>query len=433
MNALVIGLGVSGQSAAELLMHQGYKVIAVDKNSEQLKTSEPVHSLAMRGLTILSDQISFPETALNLVVLSPGISDQHPLCRQARKQGVEVIGEIELACRALRNPMLGITGTNGKTTVTLLVAHILNELGIAAHAMGNSGVPLSRAPLSISSEEIISLELSSYQLETLNTTCLDAAIILNITPDHLDRYADMRAYVAAKMRIFDRVKPGGERWIHENTAREFPFSGAKIYGNSAKCDLRRSGSQVIYKEKVAFLLPKMYEEGFQHDVENIMAAYALCHRFCATGDQFLHALESFKKPPHRLEYVATIAGVEYYDDSKGTNIDAVVRAVESIKRPIVLIAGGVDKQTGYAPWISTFKDRVKGICVIGEAANNINKELSEHYIVKQYSCLKSAVEGAVEMAEQGDAVLLSPGCASTDMFKDYADRGNQFKAIVKAL
>lgn len=430
MQALVIGFGVSGQSAASLLIDLGYQVLAVDKNSESLASS-------VQEVTLRSDKIPLPETQFSLAVISPGIPITHPICAEIILRGVELISEVELALRYINRPLLGITGTNGKTSVTLMTAHILNHLGVQSKALGNSGVPLTRACLSEAPTEVISLELSSYQLETTRTPCLSAAIILNITPDHLDRYGNMESYAAAKLKIFDLVKEGGTCWMHEKTYDEFrpqlPDSKICLYGESHRCDLRREGSQVIYKEKVAFLLPKMYEEGFRHDVENIMAAYALCRPYCSEGSLFLDALASFKKPPHRLEHVRTWNEIDFFDDSKGTNIDAVVRAVEALDRPIVLIAGGVDKKTGYAPWIPAFKGRVKGICVIGEASININNELSGHYLVKQYGCLKSAVKGAVELAEAGDAVLLSPGCASMDMFKDYADRGNQFIAIVQAL
>ncbi len=437
MQALVIGFGVSGRAAARLLLELGYSVVAVDKNEKSLRGELQVSELLEKGVVLCSELDPFPSGSLNLTLLSPGISLNHPWCEESRRRGVEPMSEIELAARFIRRPYLGITGTNGKTTVTLLTSHMLNHLGVVSSALGNSGVPLSSLYFANDPSETIALELSSYQLETTSTPCLQSAIILNITPDHLDRYGNMEAYAQAKMKIFDLVKGEGECWVHENVHRDFyqqlPRGKVLRYGESQGCDLRRDGRQVFYKEKVAFLLPKMYEEGFRHDVENIMAAYALCRPYCRTGEEFVEGLLSFQKPPHRLQYVRTWNGIDFYNDSKGTNVDAVVRAVEGIDRPIVLIAGGVDKKTGYAPWIPAFQSRVKGICVIGEAANNINKELSEHYLVKQFGSLLSAVEGATQWAAQGDVVLLSPGCASMDMFKDYADRGNQFVTIVNAL
>lgn len=433
MHALVIGFGLSGRSAAKLLVELGYSVVAVDKNANTLRSQIEVTELLEKGVVLLSEEDSYPRAQLNLSVLSPGIPSDHPWCEESRRRGVEPISEIELAARFIHRPFLGITGTNGKTTVTLLTSHILNYLGVASSPLGNSGVCLSTAYFGTDPSEVIALELSSYQLETTSTPCLQAAVILNITPDHLDRYGTMAVYTKAKMKIFDLVKEGGECWIHESIPQELPPGKVQRYGKSPGCDLRIDGRQVFYKEKVAFLLPKMYEEGFRHDVENIMAAYALCRPYCKSGEEFVEGLLSFQKPPHRLQYVRTWNGIDFYNDSKGTNIDAVVRAVEAINRPIVLIAGGVDKKTGYAPWIPAFKGRVKGVCVIGQAANNINDELSEHYLVKQFGCLRSAVEGAVQLAEQGDVVLLSPGCASMDMFKDYADRGNQFVMIVNTL
>jgi UDP-N-acetylmuramoylalanine--D-glutamate ligase len=433
MHALVIGFGVSGRAAAKLLLELGYSVVAVDKNANELRSQPEATELLNKGVILLSEQDAYPHALLNLTVLSPGIPPNHPWCEQSRRRGVEPISEIELAARFIHRPYLGITGTNGKTTVTLLTSHILNHLGVPSSPLGNSGVCLSTAYFATDPSEVIALELSSYQLETTSTPCLQAAVILNITPDHLDRYVTMAAYARAKMKIFDLVKGGGECWIHESIPHKLPAGKVQRYGKSQGCDLRIDGRQVFYKEKVAFLLPKMYEEGFRHDVENIMAAYALCRPYCKSGEEFVEGLLTFQKPPHRLQYVRTWNGIDFYNDSKGTNIDAVVRAVEAINRPIVLIAGGVDKKTGYAPWIPAFQGRVKGVCVIGQAANNINDELSEHYLVKQFGCLRSAVEGAVQLAEQGDVVLLSPGCASMDMFKDYVDRGNQFVMIVNNL
>lgn len=438
MNAIVIGFGISGQAAAALLLEMGYQVLAFDKNHETLLQLDRVKSLTQNGVALHSELHPIPsDVPFNLAVVSPGIPSTHPLCEKVRNREIPLLSEIELASRFVHRPLLGITGTNGKTTVTMMTAHVLNHLGISSRAMGNSGDSLANAYFSSAPTDTIALELSSYQLDTTHSACLDCAIILNITPDHLDRYGNMSLYAESKMHIFDLVKGDGERWIHEKTYREFsehlPKMDIKRYGESADCELRRIGNQVFYKEKVAFLLPKLYEEGFRHDVENIMATYALCRRFCKSGDAFVEALATFKKPPHRLEFVRTVEGIDYYNDSKGTNVDAVVRAVEALNRPIVLIAGGVDKKTGYAPWIPAFKDKVKGVCVIGEAAYNINNELSEHYLVKQYGCLRSAVKGATELADKGDVVLLSPGCASMDMFKDYADRGSQFVTIVNTL
>lgn len=437
MNGLVIGFGTSGQAAATLLVEEGYRVTAVDANFEKLHVQKAVQELIDKGVHFVSDLISFPPIPFDLAVLSPGIPLTHPLCRECQTRKIPLISEIELASRKIHLPMIGITGTNGKTTVTYLISHLLNSFGYASQPLGNSGTPLSTVTLRPTPLDIISLELSSYQLETTKTPCLSSAIILNITPDHLDRYGTMEKYAKAKMAIFDLVKEGGECWIHENCAREFrhllPSREIKLYGESSDCELRRIGNKILYRETVVFYLPKMYEQGFRHDIENIMAAYALTRSYCTDNEKFKNALELFEKPPHRLQFVRTWRGIDFINDSKGTNIDAVVRAVESIQRPILLIAGGVDKQTGYAPWLEAFTGKVKGICVIGQAANNINRELSGRYPVNKYECLKSAVSGAIELANEGDVILLSPGCASTDMFKDYADRGNQFISFVNKL
>lgn len=391
MKVLVLGLGKSGLSAAQFLLDQGHDVIGVDRNPNN---NLPFPTLQESEVTTLQN--------IDQVILSPGIPMTHPLCQQATKNNIEIIGEIELACRHMKNPCVGVTGTNGKTTVTLLVEHTLNFCGIIAEAVGNVGTPLTSK---MNENAVFVLELSSFQLETMSSKVLDAAAILNITPDHLDRYSSMNDYIDAKMKISDCLKPEGMLYIEYKTLKAL--------------EQRVEGRNVISYR------------GEDFNAENELAAFNLCRTFGVTYEQFAKALKTFKKPPHRLEFVDKIEGISYYNDSKGTNIDAVMRAVGSLPNRIVLIAGGLDKGSSYKPWIEGFKDCVSAIFTIGEASPKIEQDLKEKFPVITCHSLENALNRASEYAESGDAVLLSPGCASFDMFDNFEHRGNEFKRLVK--
>lgn len=387
--ALVIGLGVSGKSAAHFLKEKGYQVFTHDK--------DPSKAI---DYPFLKD----PGTDFDLAILSPGIPQTNPIVENLLHANVEVIGEIELACRYIKQPMIGITGSNGKTTTTLLVAHVLNELGIEAVAMGNVGIPLT----SLKNEKaVIVCELSSYQLETLKAKCLDQAAILNITPNHLDRYKVMERYAQAKFLIQNNLKESGSLLIHENILKEFG---------------------TFIKSKIRVFCSKE-----NHNLENQDAAYKLCEPFGIKREDFDKAAKSFVKPPHRIEYVTDIKGIKFYDDSKGTSVHATLRAVESMQGQVILIAGGVDKGYPYTDWIQPFEKKVKKIIAIGEAAPKIENDLKGHIEVVRVKTLEEATLISFKEASIGDNVLLSPGCASTDMFKDYSERGQLFQKAVKGI
>lgn len=437
---LVIGLGLSGRSAACFLLKRGAAVWGIDGNRELLTNHPEVLELIKTGLIAKHESDAIDLGQFDFVVVSPGVPPHHPFYAGAQKAGIEIIGEIELACRFLDQPFLAVTGTNGKTTTTLLIAHVLNESGKLASALGNVGVPLT-AELD-SSEfgldgHILVVELSSFQLETLKSKVIDAGVILNITPDHLDRYPDMQAYAAAKLRLKDCLKPKGNLYIFEPTYHEFADLLLDLkpltYGYSPGCTYYTDLQRVYFKNAVEYFLPPDYRGLESHDVENMIAAYALCKEMGVTAEQFLKALESFKKPSHRLEFVRFLNDVAYYDDSKGTNIDAVIRAVNSLKGEIILIAGGVDKGAAYTPWIKAFAGKVKCVFAIGQAAFKIKHDLSHSLPVEERPSLEVAVKDATSLAKPGQVVLLSPGCSSFDMFRDYAHRGEEFKRIVNAL
>lgn len=434
---LILGLGLSGRSAAYFLMQQGAVVTGVDQNENLLNSHHEILVLKQAGLKTHVDLPTQQVQEFDLIVVSPGIPQTHPLYHAAIQANCEVIGEIELGLRSVKNPIIGITGTNGKTTVTLLVTHILNQSGKPAKALGNVGVPLTKELLTINPEDVIVLELSSYQLETLFQPVLSVGVILNITPDHLDRYGQMEAYAKAKFYMERCLKPGRPLYIEERALKEYGHllhdAHVRSYGYSSHCFIHTDQQHLFVQNKKEWSWPKSYQGKKNHEIENILAAYALCREWEISPSAFIHACMSFKKPAHRIEFVLERKGIKYYDDSKGTNIDAVIRAVQFVDGPIILIAGGKDKGASYMPWLEAFVGRVKYICAIGQAADKIQRQLSPFISVKIYKDLDEAVTQASEVAQEGDTILLSPGCSSLDMFRDYTHRGEEFQRVVREL
>ena len=435
-HVLVIGLGASGVSAAHFLLKRGAAVAAVDQNRQLIQSDSKIHQLRQQGASILHESELCSLAEFDLVVVSPGVPPTQKQICEAVSRGVPIIGEVELGCREIQAPCLGVTGTNGKTTVTLMTAHILNQAGIKTASIGNVGTPVTAVVDSSEPYSIYVIELSSFQLETAHSPFLDHGVILNITPDHLDRYESMEAYARAKLQIAPLIK-SGKLFAEQRCAADFSSLFNKlqpVYTYGYADEFVHTDTQKLYRQGMAPLdLPKAYQGRRSHDLENIMAVYCLCCEMGLSQNAFFEGLQTFKKPAHRLEFVRTRAGVNYYDDSKGTNIDAVVRAIETIQEPVILIAGGVDKGFPYSPWIAPFKEKVKRIYAIGEAAEKIRNSLQGHLSVELCATLEEAVVRASASAQTGDAVLLSPGCSSFDMFKDYAHRGNEFQRLVHAL
>lgn len=405
---LVVGLGVTGKAAARFLLTQGYTVFGIDKKNLSADAD-------LAGVNVYTEDTLPLSQTFSLVLLSPGISPKHPIVLRALAVGAELIGEVELGFQGSKQKALAITGTNGKTTVTSLVEHVLRFSGKKAKAIGNIGFAVTEYFVNPDPEEILVVELSSYQLETLKHPFFDAAVLLNITPDHLDRYDSFEHYVSAKARIQNCLKEKGELYLCEQVAQEFPSFFTRPF-------------EVIGKED-PLLLGKMAE----HDRYNLLAAFALCKKVGISVEEFKKGVESFKKPSHRIEFVGKIGGVKYFDDSKGTNVDATIQAVKAMDGPVVLIAGGVDKGFSYLIWKEPFLGKVKQIFVIGKAAEKIYSELSLFFNVKIVDSLERAVQEASNVALEGDSVLLSPGCSSFDMFRDYTHRGKEFQKFVALL
>lgn len=429
---MIIGLGVSGRAAASFLLKRGAQVVGVDRDRDLLLNHMQLGALRQQGLQVCHESEPLEIETFDLVIASPGVPQSHPLYSAARSAKRELIGEVELACRYIKERSFGITGSNGKTTTTLLVAHVLNLCGQKARALGNIGVPLTAAIETQEPGETLVVELSSWQLETMGSSVFDAGLILNITPNHLDRHGTMEQYAEAKLRLKVCLKQEAPFFMGYSCAPLFK-GPVKTIGFDSSCFVRSDGSYVYLDGKKAFSLPSQYQGKATHDVENLMAAYALCHTSGVRGEEFLIAFSSFRKPPHRIEFVKKIAGVAYYDDSKATSIDAVQKAISSLTGTIHLIAGGVHKGASYESWRQPFEGRVRGIYAIGQAANQIDQDLGNFFPVQICSSLEEAVKSAAVKAKEGENVLLSPGCASYDMFKDYNHRGDAFQRLVQEL
>lgn len=394
MKALVVGFGISGKAAKALLEKQGYQAAAVDRKPSA-------------GVEL--DRADFPLEGFDLVVASPGIPPEHPILQRARDAGVETIGEIELAFRSIKNRCVGITGSNGKTTTVLLTAHVLNAAGKKARALGNVGDPLSGYSAHPDPEEILVIELSSFQLETLEQKRLDCAAILNITPNHLDRHPSMEAYAAAKFRIRGCLKEGGKFYVSRQVADEF------------------GGGGEVFDEK-------NFPERYNHlGRQSVLAAFTLCADLGVSEEEFWRAADSFRKPPHRIEWVAEIGGVSYYNDSKSSNIHSVMHAVALLKGPIRLLIGGVHKGASYRPWIEAFRGKVNKIYAFGAAAPLMEEDLAEEFPFQRTENMAEALAWARREAGKKETVLLSPGCSSYDQFRNYEHRGDEFKRLVKEM
>lgn len=372
MKALVLGLGISGQSAVKFLEKRGYTVVGVDDKT------------APKEFSTLKD--------FDLFVPSPGIPRTHPLYQMAKNESIPIAGDVELALRECKQPCIGVTGSNGKTTTVKMIEHCLNLCGKTARAVGNVGDPIADY---IGGDKILVVELSSYQLETLTAKVFDVGLILNISENHLDRYEDFEAYARAKIQLEHCIKPEGKFYIHSSVD------------------------------------PKLFQKPFlEYRGENHDAAYLACSYFGIDSRAFDAAVSSFVKPPHRIEFVATIDGISYYNDSKGTNISAIVKALEVIGKEVVLIAGGQDKGLNFTP-LCAHKNQLSSVVVYGEArekiANALKPEMDVHIVVT----LQEAVNCARELVKKNGTVLFSPGCASFDAFKNYAERGEAFRKYVK--
>ena len=435
---LVVGAGLSGQWAAELLLETGAEVTICDQKPAS-ELNEALERFQGRSVKwALGDKAADGFKNVELVVLSPGIPWSFPGLRSAARK-VPVTGEMELAASMLRVPLLAITGSNGKTTTTGLLGHICRKNKIPVFVGGNIGNPLSRFILSGQKAQAAIVEVSSYQMETASVFHASAAAILNVCPDHLDRYEDMAEYFRAKTRIFINQTPDDlavmneddPLLFHKNTvAARFGFSrrkkqrfGAWIHRNTIL--VAEAGHETAGRAWADFKL-----EGV-HNQENVMAAIGLASKLGVSAQKALDAAVDFTPKKHRLELVGEYGQVKYYDDSKGTNIGAVTMALASFSSPVVLIAGGQAKGQDFRRLFKSVHGKVKQLVLIGEDRHKIGSALAGAAPISIADNMADAVRQARAAATKGAVVLLSPACASFDMYKDYKQRGEAFAREVK--
>jgi UDP-N-acetylmuramoylalanine--D-glutamate ligase len=445
---LVVGAALSGIASAEFLLLQGARVVLTDLKAEESlqKSIAPLKKLRQApGKLILELGEHRIDSFRNcdLVVVSPGVPLAQPMFQESRKAGIPVIGEIELAYRHLPGKILGITGSNGKTTTTMLLAELLVGAGFKSHVAGNIGSPLIAFAARSASDDIFATELSSFQLESIVEFRPAAGAILNLTPDHLDRYPGFDAYIATKERIFMNQRATDFAVLNADDPRVARI-GAEVRSIpiwfsrkiEPECGAFIRSGRVIFRreerERTLFPLDTISIKG-SHNLENVLAACTMALLAGASPESLEDTVRNFRGVEHRLEWVAEIEGVLYFNDSKATNVDATAKSLESFPGKIHLIAGGRDKNGNFAALRPLIEERVKQLVLIGEAAGKIREALLGTTEIRAAASLQEAVTKCREKAEAGDVILLAPACASFDMFHDYGHRGRVFKEAVADL
>jgi UDP-N-acetylmuramoylalanine--D-glutamate ligase len=433
-NVAVLGAGLSGSAAALLLRANGANVTVLDSAAEAKLLKSTIDNLRANEVRVVTGEAADQNRDhYDLVVLSPGIDPASPLARNFSSRKIETIGELELGWRFCEKPVIAITGTNGKTTTTELIAQMLNACGQRTIACGNIGKPLTAVVRDQSKFDVLTVEVSSFQLETIESFRPAIAIWLNFAPDHLDRYASVGEYRTAKLRIFENqtaddiaVVNAGES-IPQIQARKVTFSA---YNDRA--DFRLFEGAIYFQNTPILRLTDAKLRG-SHNIENLMATLAAGRARGLSFEQMLPPLCQYEPQPHRCEFVRTVGGVDYVNDSKATNLDAVEKALLAQTKTVVLIAGGKDKGFDFQPLRDVVKKKVRSVVLIGEMADRIAQDWQGVTECEIAGSLADAVERAHAAAKTGEVVLFSPGTSSFDMFKSYADRGDQFRSLVRAL
>lgn len=434
----VIGTGITGLSVARFLAQQKQTFVLLDTrqsppNIESIKAE-------FTNVQIELGELNF-ETLLHCdeVIVSPGISIETPAIAAAKNAGIPIVGDIEIFVRYAKAPIVAITGSNAKSTVTTLVGEMAAEAGIKVAVGGNLGTPALE--LLRDDIELYVMELSSFQLETVNKLNAKVATILNISADHLDRYTDMRAYILAKLRVYF----GAEHIVvNRNDVLTHPPLGVNVkpiyFGGKADFGsfglIEENGETYLAQNLTALMPARELKISGKHNVDNALAALALGNAAGIPMDAMLQTLKTFRGLPHRCEFVATINGVDFYNDSKGTNIGATVAAIAGLSRSpaqLIVIAGGEGKGQDFTELKPVLKNNTCRLVLIGRDGSVIANAVGDVVATEFASSMTDAVNKAFEQAKSGDAVLLSPACASFDMFKNYEDRGEKFCAAVQEL
>ena len=443
---LVFGLGISGIGAGKILERQGAEVVLYDGNKKLMEEKVRQQSGADSNAKIIIGE--FPEeilAELDMTVLSPGVPTDLPVIEKMRKQGITVIGEVELAYQFGKGDVLAITGTNGKTTTTTLLGEIMKNYQDDVFVVGNIGTPYTTAVEDMTENSITVAEMSSFQLESIVEFRPRVSAILNFTPDHLNRHHTMEAYVNAKKNIAKNQTEEDYCILNyeDKLTREF---GNEVKARVLYFSSQRKLEEGIYLEEGNIIYNY---EGVKetichvdelqilgtHNHENVMAACAMAAVYGVPVGVIRESVKAFGGVEHRIEYVIEKNGVTYYNDSKGTNPDAAIKGIQAMKRPTVLIGGGYDKESSYDEWIQAFDGKVRYLVLIGQTKEKIKAAAEKNGFHDVILCedLKEAVQVCADKANVGDAVLLSPACASWGQFDNYEQRGQMFKEYVRAL
>ena len=454
---VVAGTGISGIGAAALLLKLGAGVMMYDGNDKLLeeevllKIAEALGERKDKEQLLAGVETVFGELndeildRTDIMILSPGIAIDAPFVNRVREKGITIWGEIELAFRASKGRLIGITGTNGKTTTTALTGEIMKNYFDSTYVVGNIGIPYTNIAPETREDTVTVAEISSFQLETIDTFHPVVSAVLNITPDHLNRHYTMENYANVKMSI-TKNQTASEVCVLNYEDAILREMAEKLHNRvvffSSKSDLREGicikGEEIVYRENgtetFVCRIDGMKLVGI-HNVENVMAAAAIAIQMQVPVEIIRETIKNFNAVEHRIEYVTTKKGVIYYNDSKGTNTDASIKAIEAMTKPTILIAGGYDKGSEYDEWFDAFGDKIKKLVLLGATKDKIARAADAHgyqdYVFAD--TLEQAVSLSAELASEGDVVLLSPACASWDMFKSYEQRGRLFKEYVNNL
>jgi UDP-N-acetylmuramoylalanine--D-glutamate ligase len=436
-SAVIVGMGRTGLSVARHLQRCGYRLAVTDSRA----TPPELAGVQALGASIVTRTGGFDARLLeqaDIVVTSPGVPLDDPFFVQARARGLDIVGDIELFARAADAPVVGITGTNGKSTVTTLLGRMAERASVRVRVGGNLGQPaldlLDRGPV-----DLYVLELSSFQLDTTHSLKLKAAVVLNLTADHMDRYATLRHYADSKARIFANSETAVVNADEPEVVR-MPRAGQRVISFSvagAKADyslLTPPGQQSWLARRGSALLPlTALKISGRHNAANALATLALGDALRLPLAPMLDELREFTGLPHRSQWVADLKGVRYINDSKGTNVGATLAAVDGLAGPLLVIAGGDGKGQDFTPLAAAFRGKVRTAVLLGRDAGLIETALAGICHVARVESMQDAVRTAARFAQPGDTVLLSPACSSLDMFRDYAQRGNAFAAAVQEL
>ena len=444
-NILVLGAGSSGIGAAWVLAQLHANVVLNDYKPVEFESSTR-KKLDDAGVTIITGrQDNSLLNGVDRIVISPGIALSIPIVQEAFNRHIEVVSEVELAYDVCKSPILGVTGTNGKTTTTTLLTQVMESTGLPIKVGGNIGDSLSEAAFNMPEGGYLIAELSSYQLETIKSFCPLGAIVLNVTPDHLARHKTMENYAATKARIFmnqnaenfvvlnddDPIVAAMKKDVHSKilsiSQHHKVECGAYFEGNTCYAVLDGNVISVIDTEQI-------HIKG-AHNIENILSVIALTYALGVDVERIKRTIENFHGVEHRLERVTTIHDVTFYNDSKATNTDSVVKALDAFDKPVILLAGGHDKMTPLEDFMNVVKENTKEVIFMGEAAERFESVATKVGVtnIHRAQSMKEAVELGYKLAEPSDIVLLSPACSSFDWYSCFEERGDDFKKCVKEL